>query len=107
MLAPTAEALMRSRYSAYVLGLEQYLLDTWHPDTRPSSLSLQEDAAMKGLGLDIKRFENSNDTADHKTAIVEFVARYRMGGGKAERLHEVSEFERLDRWYYKAGTILD
>lgn len=107
MLAPTAETLMRSRYSAYVLGLEQYLLDTWHPDTRPTALHLQEDAAMKWLGLDIKRFENTNDSVDNKTAIVEFVARYRMGGGKAERLHEVSEFEHLGRWYYKAGTILD
>lgn len=105
--APTAEALMRSRYSAYVLGLEQYLLDTWHPDTRPSSLSLKEETTMKWLGLDIKRVENTNKATGNKTAVVEFVARYRVGGGKAERLHEVSEFERLDRWYYKTGTILD
>lgn len=92
---------MRSRYSAYVLGLEQYLLDTWHPNTRPATLSLHENAAMKWLGLIIKHAENSSDT----TASVEFVALYKVGGDKAQRLHEVSEFERLDRWYYKTGTI--
>ena len=36
--AASAETLMRSRYSAYVLKLEDYLLATWHPDTRPRQL---------------------------------------------------------------------
>ena len=92
---------MRSRYSAYVLGLEEYLLDTWHPDTRPMSLELNKGELIRWLGLSIKRHANTTDT----TSTVEFVARYRTGGGKAERLHEVSEFELLDRWYYVSGTI--
>lgn len=96
-----AEALMRSRYSAYVLGLAQYLLDTWHPDTRPSSLNLSEDIATKWLGLSIKRFEQTSETS----AIVEFIARYKVGGQKAERLHEVSQFQLTDRWYYVSGEI--
>jgi SEC-C motif domain protein len=100
-LAINAEALMRSRYSAYVFGLEQYLLDTWHPDTRPYMLKLNEDVATKWLGLSIKRFEQTSKTS----AIVEFVARYKVGGQKAERLHEVSQFLLIDRWYYVSGEI--
>lgn len=100
--AANAEALMRSRYSAYVLGLAQYLLDTWHPNTRPASLNLAEDIATKWLGLSIKRFELTSETS----AIVEFIARYKIGGNRAEKLHEISKFERSDRWYYLSGDVM-
>jgi SEC-C motif-containing protein len=99
-LAPTAEALMRSRYSAYVLRLEAYLLQTWHPTTRPNSLNLHDDVNTKWLGLEIKQAQNQSETS----STVEFIARYKTGGGKAERIHEVSQFELLDRWYYHSGT---
>ncbi|SFW54211.1 YchJ family protein [Luteibacter sp. UNCMF366Tsu5.1] len=101
--APSAEALMRSRYSAYVLGLEDYLLATWHPSTRPASLGLATQSPKPTwLGLSVKSHENP--TVD--TAIVEFVARLRMGGGSAERMHEVSRFVREDgRWYYVDGDV--
>lgn len=102
--APTAEALMRSRYTAFVLSLEAYLLQTWHPETRPLALNLAEDSATKWLGLQIKNGENSNGNINEKSATVEFVARYKTAG-KAERLHELSEFEWIaGRWYYLAGT---
>lgn len=98
--APDAQALMRSRYSAYVMGLEEYLLSTWHVDARPAKLKLAEDTDTKWLGLQLKRFVV---TAPNQ-AIVEFVARYKIGG-KAERLHEISQFVRQDgRWYYLSGT---
>ena len=101
--APSAEALMRSRYSAYVFGLEDYLLATWHRSTRPVSLGLATQSPRPTwLGLSVKRHENP--TAD--TAIVEFVARLRIGGGSAERVHEVSRFVREDgRWYYVDGDV--
>jgi len=101
--APTAEALMRSRYSAYVLRLEDYLLATWHPDTRPSSLDLAaQSPAPTWLGLSVKRHDNP--TPD--TAVVEFIARLRIGGGKAERMHEVSRFVREGgRWLYVDGQL--
>lgn len=101
--APTAEALMRSRYSAYVLGLEEYLLLTWHADTRPLSLDLAlQSPKPVWLGLSVKRHENP--TPD--TAVVEFVARMRIGGGSAQRMHEVSRFVREDgRWYYVDGDM--
>ena len=98
--ALTAEALMRSRYTAYVLGLEAYLLKTWHVDTRPAALNLSDDMNTKWLGLQVKRAENTSET----TAIVEFVARYKIGG-KAERLHEISQFVWVEGcWYYLAAS---
>jgi len=97
--APDAEALMRSRYCAYVSGNRDYLLATWHADTRPQVLSLEDAPGQRTqwLGLDVKRHRvTGTDTAE-----VEFVARYRIGGGSAVRLAEHSRFVRQDgRWYY-------
>ncbi|MDP3677638.1 MAG: YchJ family metal-binding protein [Methylotenera sp.] len=98
--APTAEALMRSRYTAYVLGLESYLLTTWHPDTRPAALNFTEEPTIKWLGLQVKHAEITGET----TAKVEFVARYKIGS-KAERMHEISQFMRVnEKWYYLEAT---
>ncbi len=92
---------MRSRYTGFVLGLEDYLLNTWHPSTRPAQLNFAEEPPTKWLGLQIKHTENTSET----TAIVEFVARYKIAG-KAERLHETSQFERIDgHWYYLNGEF--
>ena len=97
-----AESLMRSRYAAYVLGLTDYLLATWHPATRPARLDLDQVPAPKWLGLEVKGLELVD--ADH--AWVEFVARYRLGG-RGQRLHEKSRFAReAGRWYYVDGDIL-
>ncbi|MBI4742376.1 MAG: YchJ family protein [Betaproteobacteria bacterium] len=99
--APTAEALMRSRYSAYVLALEPYLLATWHPGTRPPQLDLVADDHTKWLGLEIKRHQASG--AD--SAVVEFIARFKTGG-RAQRMHELSRFVRAEgRWFYVDGEF--
>ena len=101
--APTAEALMRSRYVAYGLGLEPYLLTTWHPSTRPASLDFDKEAPLNWIGLTVKRHELQGEAS----AIVEFVARYKVGG-RAYRLHETSRFVREDgRWLYVDGDIHD
>ncbi|WP_064747365.1 YchJ family protein [Lysobacter antibioticus] len=98
--AESAEALMRSRYSAYVLGDLAYLRTSWHPTTCPDELEF--DPAVRWLGLEVKR--HRQDGAD--TATVEFVARYRVGGGSAVRLHEISRFARVDGgWRYLDGTF--
>jgi SEC-C motif-containing protein len=98
--APDAEALMRSRYSAFVLERADYLLATWHPSTRPAELSLE--AGVKWLGLDVKQHQVID--ADH--AEVEFVARQRERTGRALRLHERSRFVREGgRWYYVDGDL--
>jgi len=103
--AATAEALMRSRYSAYVLGREDYLLATWHASTRPGALLLAaQRPAPTWLGLEVR----AQRGVDDGHAIVEFVARYRLGGGPARRLHETSRFVReAGRWYYVDGDVRD
>jgi len=96
----TAETLMRSRYTAYVMKLEAYLLETWHTSTRPPFIDFSD--AVKWLGLSIKRCEQLNE----QHAIVEFVARYKIHG-RAYRLHEISRFLREhERWYYVDGDVL-
>jgi SEC-C motif-containing protein len=97
--APTPEALMRSRYSAYVLGLIDYLLATWHPSTAPGELELPP---LKWLGLELRHAQATGDAG-----VVEFVARCR-DGGQAQRLHETSRFVREEgRWYYIDGQMAE
>ena len=97
--APTPEALMRSRYSAYVLGLIDYLLATWHPSTSPGELAL---SPVKWLGLEVRHAEQAGDAG-----VVEFVARCRDSSG-AQRMHETSRFVRQDgRWYYIDGDMAE
>ena len=95
--APTPEALMRSRYSAYVLGLIDYLLATWHPATAPGELELPP---LKWLGLEVLLAQSTA-----QAGVVEFVARCRENG-RAQRMHETSRFVREQgRWYYVDGII--
>lgn len=92
---------MRSRYSAYALHLNDYLLATWHATTRPTAESLaeNEDGGPRWLGLEVKR----HTVTGHDSAVVEFVARYRIDG-RGHRLHETSRFVRENGcWYYVDG----
>ncbi len=92
---------MRSRYTAYVLKDEAYLKHSWHPSTRPMQLNLDDE--QRWLGLKIKATEAGNE--DDETGVVEFVARYKVGG-KGHRLHEKSRFERHEgRWVYTDGEL--
>jgi len=100
--ASTAEQLMRSRYTAYAIGAEGYLLSSWHPDTRPESISLTTEQ-VQWIGLKILHTE-AGSPADEK-GIVEFIARYKQFG-KAFRLSETSRFNKIDgQWYYIDGDI--
>jgi SEC-C motif-containing protein len=96
---PTAEALMRARYSAHVEGDDGYLARSWHARTRPEDVSAEED--LRWLGLQILQTQGggSNDTK----GTVEFIARFEVRG-KPAQLHEVSRFVREDgRWLYLDG----
>jgi len=93
---------MRSRYSAYVLDLREYLLETWHPSTRPASLAAPE-PGLQWLGLTVR----GKRVTGPDRAEVEFVARSRIGGGRAMRLQENSRFVREGgRWYYVDGDMV-
>ena len=92
---------MRSRYSAYVLGLEPYLLATWHPDTRPEQLDLQTDHTV-WLGLKIRR--TAQGGPGDGRGEVGFVASYRVGC-EIHQLQEDSRFVRLGgNWVYLDGA---
>ena len=98
----TAEALMRSRYTAYALARDDYLLRTWHESTRPGTLDFRDAGIIRWLGLKIVRTEAGGP--DDARGVVEFVARYKIGG-KAHRLHETSRFVREGgQWFYLDGT---
>jgi SEC-C motif-containing protein len=101
-LPATCEQLMRSRYTAYTLGKESYLLQTWHPSTRPAQLALHTQPP-RWLGLNVVATQDGGADATH--GVVEFVARYKIGG-KAHRLHEVSRFVKEGgRWFYVDGAM--
>jgi SEC-C motif-containing protein len=117
-VAPSAELLMRSRYTAYTLCDETYLRATWHPSTLPAGQIVDPDEKLQWLGLEVKsalrlrqRKANLLETPDRDT--VEFVARYKIAG-RAHRLHEVSRFVREcdgagegepARWFYVDGSF--
>lgn len=102
MLPATAEQLMRSRYTAFTRAHESYLLATWHVSTRPESLDFDPEKPVKWLGLRIDKVEKG--CAHDDRGRVCFVAHWRAGGGRAQRLQECSRFVREQgRWFYLDG----
>lgn len=100
--APTAQALMRSRYTAFAVGDEPHLLATWHPDTRPAALEL--DPEQRWLHLTVGACTAGGPFDAEGT--VDFIAVYRDADGRG-RLHELSRFVREDgRWYYLDGDLV-
>lgn len=92
--APTAESLMRSRFSAYTLQNFTYILASWHPTTRPDISALEKDSKTKWIRLKI--IQATDNT-------VEFKAYFKIQG-KAHHLHECSRFLKIDEhWYYVDG----
>ncbi|MFI2779833.1 YchJ family protein [Streptomyces sp. ALB3] len=101
--APTCEALMRSRYTAFVVRDAGYLLRTWHPGTRPPSVDF--DPAMRWTGLEI--LDTTEGSAFHTTGTVTFRAHY-TDDGRPDALHEKSRFARHDgAWVYASAVFVD
>lgn len=102
--APTALALMRSRYTAYVRGAIDYLIATHDATTRGSLDRAAIARWSRGtlwLGLEIVKTERGGE--DDDTGIVEFVA-YGSNGGKPFTQRERSRFRKVDgAWYYLDG----
>jgi len=104
--APTAEALMRSRYSAFATGKIDYLQETLLPETREDFNREEIEAWAKNstwTGLEV-RFTEAGGEQDEE-GVVEFVANFMMNG-KPNRHHETSRFAKRDgRWFYVDGTL--
>ena len=91
---------MRSRYSAYVKRLPEYILETWHESTRPKTMELEADVQWLGVKVGERR-------QDGDEGYVEYIARFKHGG-RGQRLHELSRFVReADRWFYIDGQYYD
>lgn len=94
---------MRSRYTAYCLDNDTYIIDSWHPSTRPASLAADNALPVKWIELMVLNAPVPAESENRAT--VEFMACYKVGG-KAEKMHETSEFIREDgRWYYLSGQV--
>jgi SEC-C motif domain protein len=92
---------MRSRYSAFVLCNEQYLMATWHPTRRPATIPFNKN--QKWLGLRVVAAKLTGDTS----AEVEFIARSRVSNAAAVRHHERSRFVREGgAWFYVDGDVV-
>jgi len=92
---------MRSRYSAFVLCNEPYLLATWHPGKRPQSVPFNKNQKWLGLRI-VEARVTGEDTAE-----VEFIARSRVSNAAAVRQHERSRFVREGgRWFYVDGDTI-
>lgn len=99
--APTAEALMRSRFSAFVTGDEEYLLRTWDPVTRPEALDLA-DSPIRFYRLDI--LDTQGGGLMDSSGVVEFEAFYKGAAVGSQR--ERSSFRRFDgTWVYSTGEL--
>lgn len=105
--APTAEALMRSRYSAYVVGAIEYLKDSLAPESHgdhdeEAVREWSESAEWLGLSIDATSLGLESD----ETGVVDFTARYRQNGQTVE-YRERSTFEKRDgKWLYVDGHAL-
>ncbi|MEX0623061.1 YchJ family protein [Saccharospirillum sp.] len=89
------ETLMRSRYTAYRLQRLAYLIKTWHPTTCPA-LTAEHLEGTNWQKLHIVRSQ-----AGYKKGWVEFIAHFIDDQGKAEQLHEISEFHKVkSHWVY-------
>jgi SEC-C motif-containing protein len=104
---PTAEALMRSRYTAYALGKTQYIVDTHHPKTASDIDREALESWSKGsdwTGLEIKSTEQGQDRDND--GVVEFVAHYRSQDQDVAH-HERSTFRKLGgKWFFWDGERL-
>lgn len=101
-IAPTPEALMRSRYSAFALGLSDYLLATWHPTTRPAELGQDPDTEWKSLTI------VSAEPPLGDSGYVHFKAYFYERRREQKRWHVLEEVSRFvkeqQRWWYIDGT---
>lgn len=99
--APTAERLMRSRYTAFAREDGRYLLRTWHPSTRPETIGFEPELQWRRL-LIVERVAGGPFDTE---GVVEFEAFWRQGGTRGS-LHERSRFVREDCiWLYVDGDI--
>lgn len=104
--ARTAEALMRSRYSAFALagrhpGAENHLWRTWHPSKRPDDVRPDPDQEWEGLTI----LDTVDGGPDDQAGEVHFVARWRQGRSRGVMEEHSFFVRRGGRWVYLDGEL--
>lgn len=103
LLPLTAEALMRSRYTAFARQDVPYILRSWHRSTRLASFDLDDQKDFVWHGLEV--LETEAGGAGDQAGVVEFIANF-SGHGQEHHLHERAEFVCEDgRWLYVDGKV--
>lgn len=98
--ASSAEALMRSRYSAFALQLTDYLLSSWHPNTRPVHINLEADTQWRRLEI----IHSSNDDLNGQVHFKAFYQEFKKGSSQWYLLEETSKFIfESGHWLYHSG----
>ena len=105
--APTAEALMRSRYTAYVEHAIDYIVETCvHDEKDKIDVRETKNWSEKSTWLGLKILSTEKGGADDTEGSVEFQALYEMGGLR-DTQHEKAGFIKKDgRWFYDSGSIV-
>ena len=99
--APDAERLMRSRFTAFSIKDAAYLLETWHPSTRPAEIDLDDDVVWRRLVI----IDRAGGGPFDRDGEVEFEAFWQQGAERGS-LRERSRFVREDRrWLYLDGQV--
>jgi SEC-C motif-containing protein len=104
--APTAEALMRSRYTAYVVHDIDYIVDTYiKDDEHDIDVKQTRDWSEKSEWLGLTIINTEKGTPSDTEGIVEFTAEYKTAGVK-DLHHEIALFKKVnDMWFYDEGNI--
>lgn len=98
----TPLALMRSRYSAYALALENYLLKTWHSSTRPKKIKIIDGKVWTKLEI----LDTAMDLHDLHLGYVEFIAHYQTSDFTQDKQQEKSRFiKEKGEWFYVDGVF--
>lgn len=101
-LPPTAESLMRSRFTAFQVRDSDYLAASWDASTRPAAMNFDGD---ERLWSSLEIVDTIGGGSDDPRGVVEFKARFELGDD-TYLLHEISRFQQVEgRWFYLDGTI--
>lgn len=105
---PTAEALMRSRYSAYAAGAVEYILRSTHPSTRRFHDARNvEEWAQSSVWQKLEIVSKSAGEAKDKKGTVEFKAYFLDPNHEPQIHHELSNFAKeLGKWFFVDGRLL-
>ncbi len=98
--APTAERLMRARFSAFAVGDAAYLVRTWHPSTRPERGQLELDSSIRWYRLDV--LGTTGGGLLDRAGTVHFRAYFR-GASKGVQEENSSFVREGGRWFYVDG----